>query len=85
MKTKLLKKLRNQGRNKIHVCSITTTNGRISGASYSYTGDIYDNISVLGTDADGMRNIAMRRYLKNDIEAIRAKYKKYSRKNKKRR
>jgi hypothetical protein len=53
MKAKLLKRLRNTGRNVIDVLSVTTTSSAfsgktITGMSYSYTGDEYKGLFSFG-------------------------------------
>jgi len=83
MKTKLLKKLRNIGRNEINILSVTKSNGTVTGMRVGYNDDIYSKIFSYGDTEDEVRNKAMRRYLENNIDWIRQRYSKYSRKNRK--
>ena len=87
MKTKLLKKLRNIGRNQITIYSVTTTsNWRgefITGMRYGYNNDAYSNLFSLGDTEEGVRDKAMKIYFRENMDIIREKYKRYSRKYKK--
>lgn len=80
MKTKLLRRLRNYGRGKIDVLSITKTNGEITGMSYGYTGQEYEGLFNFGETEAEVKEKACNIYLKNNIVNIRKSYKKYSRK-----
>lgn len=86
MKTKLLKKLREIGRNQITIYSVTTTTRLgeeyITGMSYGYNNDAYKGLFTFGDTADEVRERAMKIYFKNNIDFIRDKYKKYSRRYK---
>ena len=86
MKTKLLKKLRTIGRNQINVYSVTrTTSWRgefITGMRYGYHDDAYSGLFSFGNTEEDVRNKAMKIYFDNNMEWIREKYKKYSRKYK---
>lgn len=86
MKTKLLKKLRAQGRCQITIYSVTTTTtwrGEfITGMSYGYSDDAYRGLFSLGDTEEDVRDKAMRIYMRQNIEYFREKYKKYSRKYK---
>lgn len=87
MKAKLLKKLRAEGRCQITILSITTTTtwrGEIvSGMSYSYNDDDYRGLFCIGDTADEVRDKAMKIYFQKNMDSIREKYKKYSRRNRK--
>ena len=48
MKTKLLKKLRNIGRDKVTVYSVTTTNDFVTGMRIGYKEDEYKGIFSFG-------------------------------------
>ena len=84
MKAKLLKRLREEGRDKITILSVTTTaNYRgcfITGMQYSYTGDEYADLFDFDDTADEVREKAMNIYLNKNIDEIRQRYRKYSRK-----
>lgn len=86
MKTKLLKKLREVGRSQINIYSVTrTTTWRgeyITGMSYGYNDDAYKGLFTFGDTEDEVRNRAMKIYFENNMEYIRHKYRKYSRKYK---
>lgn len=82
MKTKLLKKLRARGYYKIDVYSITKTFGSITGMRYGHNGD-YGGLFEYGDTEEDVRKKASRRYLELNIDWIRKRYKKYSRKYKK--
>lgn len=87
MKAKLLKKLRTEGRCQITILSVTTTmtwSGEIvSGMSYSYNDDDYMGLFCIGDTADEVRDKAMKIYFQKNMDSIREKYKKYSRRNRK--
>lgn len=84
MKAKLLKRLRNTGRNAIDVLSVTTTSSfgskSITGMSYSYTGDEYKGLFSYGETEGEVREKACNIWLSHNIERLRIKYKKYTRK-----
>lgn len=86
MKAKLLKRLRTIGRNQINIHSVTrTTTWRgefITGMRYGYNNDAYAGLFELGDTEEDVRNKAMKIYIDNNMEWIRKKYKKYSRKYK---
>lgn len=77
MKTKLLKKLRREGWNKITVYSITTTRGLVTGMSYGISGEEYRGIFSLGDTEEDVHYKAMMIYMRKEIERL-----KYKRKNK---
>lgn len=86
MKTKLLKKLREIGRDQITVYSVTKTKtwrGEcITGMSYGYNDGAYKGLFDFGDSEEVVRNKAMKIYFDRNMEWIRSKYKKYSRKYK---
>jgi len=86
MKVKLLKKIRNKGRDIITIYSTTTeTTFRGSyptGMSYGYTGNEYKGLFSYGDTEDQVKEKAMNIYIKKEIVYIRKRYKKYSRKYK---
>lgn len=86
MKTKLLKKLRTEGRSQINIYSVTrTTTWRgecVTGMSYGYSDHAYKGLFDFGDSEDDVRDKAMRIYFEKNMEYIRYKYRKYSRKYK---
>jgi hypothetical protein len=89
MKVKLLKKLREQGRNKVHILSTTAekrcfSDGWINvGMSYSFNEPEYSDLFFLGDTEEDVKDRAMRIFFKTNIDLIRDAYKKYTRKYKK--
>ena len=89
MKTKLLRKLRNRGRDIIEVYSITKESCRfssdevITGMSYGYSGSEYSELFSFGNTEAEVREKACKIYLNKIIKDIRKKYWRYSVKNKK--
>lgn len=79
MKSKLLVKLRNRGRNVIDVLSVTKEGNTVVGMSYSFTGDEYSGLFHFGQTESEVRNEAARIYIETNIDKIRKRYKKYSR------
>ena len=75
MKTKLLKKLRREGWNKITVYSITTTRGLVTGMSYGISGEEYRNIFSLGDTEEDVHEKAMKIYMQKEIERLKQKRK----------
>lgn len=82
MKTKLLKKLRNEGRDQVDVHSITTENGIITGMCYTHPGEGYRDLFSMGTTEEELKEKACNVWLSKNIQSIRKKYKKYTRKYK---
>ena len=85
MKAKLLKRLRNTGRNVIDILSVTTSSSAfsgksITGMSYSFTGDEYRGLFSFGDTEEDVREKACNIWLSQNIERLRIKYKKYTRK-----
>jgi hypothetical protein len=85
MKAKLLKKLREIGRSQITIQSVTTTTAWgeefATSMSYSYNDDDYRGLFYFGDTVDEVRDRAMKIYFQKNMDSIREKYKKYSRKN----
>lgn len=73
MKTKLLRKLRNEGRNMINVYSITTTRGVVTGMSYGYSSPDYRDLFFLGDTEEDVREKAMRIYMEKEVKRRREK------------
>lgn len=88
MKVKLLKKLRKQGRNKVHILSTTTEKRHFSdgwitvGMSYSFNEPEYSDLFFFGDTEEDVKDRAMRIFLKTNMDSIRDAYKKYTRKYK---
>lgn len=88
MKTKLLKKLREEGRNKVHIWSTTTEQRRFSdewitvGMSYSYNEPEYGDLFCIGDTEEDVKDRAMRIFFKTNMDSIRKKYKKYTKRYK---
>ena len=88
MKAKLLKKLREEGRNKVHISSTTTEKPRFSdewinvGMSYSFNEPEYSDLFFLGDTEEDVKDRAMRIFFEKNMDSIREKYKKYTRKYK---
>ena len=80
MKVKLLKILRKIGRNKIKIYSFTTTNGTVTGMKIGYDEDEYRGLFSLGDTKQDVKEKACKIYLENNIDLIRQKYAKYSKK-----
>lgn len=71
MKTKLLKRLRKQGRNMVNIYSVTICRGLVTGMSYGYSSPEYSDLFFLGDTEDDVRDKAMRIYITNYIERKR--------------
>lgn len=82
MKARLLKKIRLRGRSIIYIYSVSKTNGTVTGMGYSFTGDEYLDLFSYGDTEDEVREKAMEIYLSTNMDSIRKKYRKYSRKYK---
>lgn len=84
MKTKLLKKLRNIGREMVNIHSITKENGVITGMSYGFDYDEYRGLFELGDTEEDVKEKSARVYIKTNINEISKKYfnEKEKRKNK---
>lgn len=76
MKTKLLRKLRNEGRKIINVYSITTTRGVVTGMSYGYSSPDYRDLFFLGDTEEDVREKAMRIYMEKEVKRRREKRRK---------
>ena len=82
MKTKLLKKLRATGRSMITINSVTTSGGTVIGMKYGYNYNEYSGMFNYGDTEKDMKNKAERIYIKTNIDQIRKRYNKYSKKYK---
>lgn len=86
MKTKLLRKLRYEGRNSITILSVTTTDEGFSrtntGMSYSFNEDDYRGLFKLGDTEHEVREKACKIWFDLNMERIRRDYSKYTRKQK---
>jgi hypothetical protein len=86
MKVKLLKRIRETGRNAISINSYTTTTSLsgeyVTGMSYSYTGDEYSGLWHFGMSSYELREAALKVYLGTGVldRYWKPKYKKYTRK-----
>jgi hypothetical protein len=80
MKTKLLKRLRAIGRCMINIHSVTTCGGTVTGMKYGYDHNEYAKMFNYGDTEKDMKNKAERIYISFNIEQIRKRYAKYSRK-----
>ena len=80
MKVKLLKQLRQIGRSKVNIYSVTTTNGTVTGMTIGYDDDEYRGLFSLGDTESVIKEKACQIYLQTNIESIRKKYVKYSKK-----
>ncbi len=78
MKSKLLLKLRNIGRDQVSVYSVTS--GSEVGMSYGYSNGAYADIYDYGDTEEDVKDKAASIYLNLNIDNIRKRYKKYSRK-----
>lgn len=68
MKTKLLKKLRRRGRNKVTLNSITKTNGLITGMSYSFDEEMYSGLFDFGMSFEDVQELACRIYIQDYLK-----------------
>lgn len=84
MKTKLLRKLRNEGRSKINILSLTTSCGMITGMTIGYDEPEYRGLFSLGDSKDTVLNKAAKIYMTLNMDKFRKKYSKYSRANRNR-
>jgi len=82
MKARLLKKLRSIGRDMVAIYSVTKTNGVVTGMRIGYDDSIYSGLFEFGDTEVTVKEKACKIYLKNNIEQIRKRYKKFTRKNK---
>lgn len=88
MKVKLLKKLRDEGRDKVHISSTTTEQLRFSdewitvGMTYSFNEPEYSDLFFLGDTEEDVKERAMSIFFEKNMDYIREKYKKYTRKYK---
>ena len=84
MKTKLLKKLRDIGRNRVSIHSVTrTTTWRgefVSGMSIGYSLPQYAHIWDFGMTEEDVHKKAMKIFFDTEMDWVRKEYKKYTRK-----
>lgn len=77
MKTKLFKRLRREGRNMVHIYSVTiTSNWRgsvVTGMSYSYKSDEYAHLFNFGDTEDDVRDKAARIFMEKEVLRLRQK------------
>ena len=74
MKTKLLKKLRREGRNQIHIYRIRRNEfGTITGMGYGYNSEEYGGLFSYGDTPDEVRDKAMRIYITKRIAELKEK------------
>ena len=73
MRTKLLRRLRAEGRDVITIYSIKTRGGLVVGMSYGCPSDDYHGLFSLGDDENDVRDKAMRIYIEKEIERRRKK------------
>jgi hypothetical protein len=78
MKVKLLKRLRQTGRNMVNIYSVTTTDGTVTGMQVGYNEDEYRGLFSFGDTEADVKEKACKIYLQTNIEAIRIKYRNYS-------
>lgn len=78
MKVKLLKKIRQRGRDMVKIYSVTKTGGTVTGMHYGYNDEEYSGLFEFGDTENDVKNKACGIYLKNNIDAIRKKYSRYS-------
>lgn len=74
MKVKLLKKLRERGRNMVDIHSLTTSDGITIGMSYGYDYDEYRGLFQMGDTEKSVKEKAARVYIKTNIDDIRKQY-----------
>ena len=72
--------MRKIGRNKIKIYSFTTTNGTVTGMKIGYDEDEYRGLFSFGDTEAVVKEKACQIYLENNINLIRKKYVKYSKK-----
>jgi hypothetical protein len=84
MKAKLLRKLRNEGKDCIEIHKVVYTNGIATGISIAYNRcDKYlSDIWSFGMTKERLLELTAQAYIEHEIDNIRNKYKKYSRKYK---
>lgn len=76
MKTKLLKRLRQQGRNIIHIYGVTMKNGITTGMRIGVPSNDYVGLFYIGDTPDDVREKAMKIYIEKEIKRLREKRKK---------
>jgi len=68
MKTRLLKKLRRKGQNQVHIHSVTTTNGTVTGMSIGYDEDKYGGLFCFGNTEEEVKKKAEHIYIENYLK-----------------
>ena len=68
MKTRLLKRLRKQGRNQIHIYSVHTTNGIVNGMRIGYSEDKYKGLFNYGNTEEDVLKKAERIYIEDYLK-----------------
>ena len=82
MKTRLLIKLRERGRNAINIYSVTKSYDTITGMTIGYDYNEYSGIFQYGMTEQEVRDRACKIWFKLNINYIRKRYEKYTRKYK---
>lgn len=86
MKVKLLKKLRSIARDRITIYSVTTEEGWrgkfVTGMSWGYSLPQYSHIFSFGMTEEDVKKRAEEIFFKTEMEWVREKYKKYTRRYK---
>jgi len=72
MKVRLLKKLRRRGQNQVHIHSVTTTNGTVTGMSIGYDDDKYSGLFCFGDTEEEVKKKAERIYIEDYLKTERA-------------
>ena len=67
MKVKLLRKLRKEGRNQIHVYSVTRSRNIVTGMSYGFNEDKYSGLFNLGDTEEEVLEKAAKIYINDYI------------------
>lgn len=78
MKSKLLKRLREEGRNQISIHGTVKQKGIVVGMTIGMDSDSYSNIFEFGDTEEIVLKKAENIYLSENIEKIKLKYKRYS-------
>lgn len=76
MKTKLLRRLRREGWNKITVYKVTMQRGVVVGMTYGYAGEEYRGIFSLGDTEEDVHYNAMMIYMRKEVERLKNKRRK---------
>lgn len=76
MKTKLLRRLRREGWNKITVYKVTMQRGVVVGMIYGYTGEEYRGLFSFGDTEEDVHYKAMMIYMRKEVERLKNKRRK---------